>query len=400
LRVVLTVSFVCVFLLTLYSGCAPHGLLSLRQEADGHFREALRLSGIENLYAERNLSNAFDSASLDTALVEARIAVDIDPFHFPAHLLVVELLSLLDRKDEYRAQLHYLLDIFPDNLLIRQEVARIEIEVFENSHNAVGIINEGLQRSPSNIVLRLLDTELMVEGGAEEDEIFERIDELVAFRSLRGIGLTGNDAGLFWFRIIRLCIILSEKDLNDRTVKPLIELAHKSPEQLQICLRILYQAGLLGSAKDLFVHACDADDADFNLKLATARLLVLLNERQPAADLLEELNAEASADEQTELTVLEGHILFLDGKPEEALRLFRQILADDPAHIGAIQGFWLIYERTPLVGIDEAVKVLEQAAAVTRSSAVRNLLRELAQSIQTLPQNREIQPDQPLSPEK
>lgn len=394
------VSFVCALLLTLYSGCAPHGLLSLRQEADGHFKEAFLLSGLEDLYAERTLTDSFDPASIEDALVEARLAVDIDPYHFSAHLLVVELLSLLDRKDEYRAQLHYLLEIFPDNLLIRQEVARIEIEVFENSQNAARIIGEGLRRSPSNIVLRLLETELMVEAGGEEEEIFERIDDLVAFRNLREMGLPRNDTGLFWFRIIRLCIILSEKDLNERTIKPLLDLAHRSPDQLQVCLRILYQAGLLGSAKNLFVHACAHDDADFFFKLITAKLLVLLNERQPAAELLEELNAEATANEQTELTALEGHILFVDGKPEEALYLFRRILADDPAHIDAIQGFWLIYERTPLVGIDEAVNVLEKAAAVTRSAAVRDLLRELAQSIQTLPQNREIPPDQPLSPKK
>jgi|GEM_PF-6777648 len=389
----------CLFLLTLLSGCAPHGLLSLRQEADGHFKEALRLSGID-LYAERSSAETIDPASLENALVEAQLAVDIDPFHFSAQLFVLELLALLDDKDAHRARLHYLLDIFPDALPIRQEAARIEMTVFDDSRSAASIIDEGLLRSPSNIVLRLLKTELLVEAGASEEEIFQQIDELVAFQCRRQSGLAGNDANLFWFHIIRLCVVLSEKDLNAGTVQPLLEVAQKFPEQLNVCLRLLYQSGMLGAAKDLFVHACGDDRACFELKLATARLLVLLDERQPAAKLLKELDADAPPGRQTEITALRGHILFLDGKPEEALGIFRQILSDDPAHIDAIQGFWLIYERTPLVGIDEAVTVLEEAAAVTRSDEVRILLRELARSIQTLPQNREVPPDQPVSPEK
>ena len=391
----------CTLLLIVHPGCAPHGLLSLRQEANGHFREAIRLSGIEDLYAERNLTEPLDPASLEDALAEARLAVDIDPHHFQAHLLVVELLSLLDMKDDYRAHLAYLLDLYPDNLLIRQEAARVEVEVFDDVDGAAQIIASGRERSPGNLILRLLEAELMVESGEDHRAVLERIDDLIASRTIRGGGLTANDAGLFWFRIVRLCIILFEKDPTDETVGPLLELARRDPDHLQVCLRLLFQAGMLDAAKNLFVRASGHEEAGFVLRLVTARLLVRLNERQPAVELLARLKSEATAGaQQLELTALEGHILFLDGKPEEALRLFRQVLGEDPAHIDAIEGFWLIYERTPLLSIEEAVSVLEQAAAVTTSAGVRDLLKELAQSIRTLPQNREAPSDQLLPPEK
>jgi tetratricopeptide (TPR) repeat protein len=359
------------------AGCAQHGPFSLRTEAHGYMRDAVQSEGFAALIeAEKSgsLEELGQTAAVEESLALALKAVHTDPYLFDAHIVTIQILAALDRLDECEEHLLYCLELFPDAIPVREEAIFMEFERFRNPERAAFILEEGLRRNPTHPGFHLLHAELLADSGGSRERILEKIDTLVRFRDL--------DATT-WYRIIGLCVFLSEEGERDAVADPLLALAHERPDVLNEAVAWLFATGLAESARAVFLHTCGLPDAPFELKLATARLMVRLEQPEDVAPILAELEETALDEEQAvSLMAVKGHLKWLEGQKEEALALFREALEQDPSNYDALDGIWLLYERTPLVSEEEIQSRLRQAAGEADDPMVKRFLLQKARALQ------------------
>lgn len=363
--------------LLILGGCAQHGPLSLRTEAHGYMRDAVRSEGFSALIeAEKSgsLEESGKIAAVEESLALALKAVHTDPYLFEAHIRTIQILAGLGRLDECEEHLLYCLELFPDAIPVREEAILMEFERFQNPERAAFLLEEGLRRDPTHPGFHLLHAELLADSGGSRERILEKINTLIRFRDL--------DATT-WYRIIGLCVFLSEEGERDAVVKPLLTLANDRPDVLNEAVAWLFATGLAESARVIFLYTCGRPGAPFELKLATARLLVRLEQTEDVAVLIAELEDLAEGEEQAvALLAVKGHLRWLEGKKEEALALFREALERDPSNYDALDGIWLLYERTPLVGVEEIQAHLRKAAGDADDPMVKRFLEQKARTLQ------------------
>ena len=357
----------CAILLLFLPGCAPFGYFSLRSEATSLYREAVELSaGIDKKLISGRQPTAADRVVLEESLGLARKAAAVDPTFPPPHLMAFLILNYFKRHQECEELLSYILEIFPDEDLFREEAVFWELQVAENRARAARLLEEGLRRHPNSLRFHLVEAEFLAQTEAPREEIVAKIETITAFRFIDGAS---------WIRLIALCAILAESDIDSDLTGPLLELAQRNPLILNNCIVSLLERGLDKSAGKLFVSASSLPEANFALKHTTARLLVWLKEKEGVARLLAELTRDAATEAETaSLLVIEGYLLWLEEKPEAALPLFLKALERNPIDIEALDGAWILYEEASLLSADEMRGLLEKAVETARDPRVRQFL--------------------------
>jgi len=366
-------------IVALPTGCAPHGVLSLRQEAVATYFEALETSKIERALSTGDMDTMASEEELVKSLALAHEAIAVDPLLLPAHLLIIQLTSILNREDECEAHLLYLLELFPDEPLLREEAVILEFERFGDLERANEILAEGLRREPHLPEFLVLQGELLLESTPGEgraggyDEVARCIDTILRHRELEPI---------VWFRLVRIGIRLDLAGASEPAVRPLVELARRQPALLPESLAFISAAGMQRQAVPLFERVASRADAGFALEVAAAQLLIHLEEAGKAAELIERIGDHAATtDERATGQALQGHLRWMEGEAEKAHTLFRQALELQPASLAALEGLWLLHVQTPLVTEEEITNALARAAEITGDPFLRRFLIEKARSL-------------------